>query len=636
MKHHGQRKLKSRQRQNIDVHVVNPPPPVERQTYLYLSLTRKAIRLCGVARQEGASLYQRHGGKSLILRDGKARTSLTLAVASEFHYSAHPRMMDTLQPWRRQFLAWILALAVGTLGLWLEHRHQFSSNFDQFPGPRGDTRLIAYLCEHGYQALRGKADWLSPAMFFPSQGTLGYTDALLLFIPPHALLRMASLDIFTALAFTIVIFNFLNFIAGFALLFNALRFRWLPSVAGALFFAFNNPKLAQPDHPQLQPVWPLAVIAACVIIFLRDAPSLKPRRAFGLLVLAGLALNVQLLTAFYLGWFLIFWSAIFVALAICLRRTREVIMVALRRHWRAMLGAALVAVAGLVPFLIVYLPAAREVGGWSYGLALRYIPELRSYLLTADSNFIWGHATKEILQAAGGDPDWGQRVGIGLIPTVAWLGLSILAVKRRGQHPFFALAVLSVNLLALLALQYHGHSLWHVVHKIVPGAQGIRAVSRFMIVVALPMSAIFAFAIERAQDWAGKRAGLCAALIALIAFGVFEQFNSGAGDFYSIRAENARLQRLAAKLPGDCAAFYVTAHWPVDAPMDSFQNQQWMHDAMLISVMRGVPTLNGRSGRSPPGWELREVTAPDYEQKVRVWIARHNIGGKICSLDVGD
>jgi hypothetical protein len=545
-------------------------------------------------------------------------------------------MMDTLQPRRRQFLAWLLALAVGALGLWLEHRHQFSSSFELFPGPRGDTRLIAYLCEHGYQALRGKAEWLSPAMFFPARGTLGYTDALLVFIPPYALLRMASLDIFTALAITVVAFNFLNFIAGFALFFNALRFRWLPSVAGALFFAFNNPKLAQPDHPQLQPVWLLAVVAACVIVFLRDAPSLKTRRAFGLLVLAGLALDVQLLTAFYLGWFLIFGSAIFVALAVFFERTREVIMVALRRHWRAMLGAALVTAAGLVPFFIIYLPAAREVGGWSYSLVLRYIPEFRSYLLMGDGNFVWGRATERILQAAGGDPDWGQRVGLGLIPTVAWLGLSIFAIKRRGHYPFFALAVLSVNLLAILALQYHGHSLWHVIHKIVPGAQGIRAVSRFAIVVALPMSAIFAFAIERAQDWAGKRTGLRAALIVLIASGILEQFNSGAGDFFSIRAENARLQKLAAQLPGDCAAFYVTAHWPADKPMDSFQNQQWMHDAMLVSVMRGVPTLNGRSGKSPPGWALREVTAPDYEQKVRAWIAGHNIGGKICNLDVGD
>ena len=545
-------------------------------------------------------------------------------------------MTDTLQPRRRQLVAWLLALAVGAVGLWLQHRHQFLSGFDLFPGPRGDTRLIAYLCEHWYQALHGRAEWLSPAMFYPAKGSLGYTDALLLFVPPYSLLRAAGLDIFTALAVTVVAFNFLNFVAGFALLFNALRFRWLTAVAGALFFAFNNPKLAQPDHLQLQPVWLLAVVAGCVVVFFRDASLLSPRRALGLLALAGLTLDLQLLTAFYLGWFLIFWSGLLLGLVVCFRQTREWLVAALRRHCWAALGAVALTVAGLVPFLIIYLPAAGEVGGWPYDTALRYIPELRSYLLMADGNFVWSRLTETILRAAGNGPDWGRRVGIGLVPTAVWLGLSVFAVKARLRRPFLALAILAVNQLVVLALQYHGHSLWHVIYKIVPGAQGIRAVSRFMIVAALPMSVAFAFAVECAQQWMGRHAGRHAALVALVAGGVFEQFSSGEGEFYSIRAENARLQRLAAKLPDGCAAFYVTAHRPGDQPLDSFQNQQWMHDAMLVSILRGVPTLNGRSGKSPPDWALREVTAPDYKAKVQEWIARHKLAGKICSLELDE
>jgi hypothetical protein len=284
----------------------------------------------------------------------------------------------------------------------------------------------------------------------------------------------------------------------------------------------------------------------------------------------------------------------------------------------------------------MYVPAAREVGGWPYGLALRYVPEPRSYLLMGDGNFVWSRVTEAILQAAGGDPDWGRRVGIGLLPTVAWLGLSVFAVKVRSRHPFVAGAILSVNLLALVALQYHGQSPWCVIYKIVPGAASVRAVSRFMIVAALPMSVAFAYAVERAQAWAGRRTGWRAALIAVIVAGAFEQFSSGEGAFSSIRAEEARLHRLAARLPDGCAAFYVTARRPASQPLDSFQNQQWMHDAMLVSVLRGVPTLNGRSGKSPPGWALREVTAPDYEAKVQEWIARHKIAGEICCLQLDE
>ena len=57
---------------------------------------------------------------------------------------------------------------------------------------------------------------------------------------------------------------------------------------------------------------------------------------------------------------------------------------------------------------------------------------------------------------------------------------------------------------------------------------------------------------------------------------------------------------------------------------------------MLVSVMRGVPTLNGYSGHAPPGWSLREVEAPGYEENVRKWITLHNLDGRICQLEVGE
>jgi hypothetical protein len=545
-------------------------------------------------------------------------------------------MSETPQPSSHRLLAWCSALLVGALGTWLLHRHQFASGFDLFPGPRGDTRLTAYLCEHWYQALRGNVELLSPSIFYPVKGTLGYSDALLLLAGPYSVLRAAGFDIFTALAVVAVAFNFLNFVAGFLLLFHVLRFRWLPSVAGAMFFAFNNPKLSEADHLQLQPVWLLAIGAASVIVFFRGARSLSAKRAFGLLLLAGLALDLQLLTGFYLGWFVIFWSGLFLAVTLCLREAREVLRAALTLHWRPALAAAGLTAAGVLPFLVLYLPVVRETGGWPYRVTLLYLPDVHSYLLMADGNFIWSRATQAILQAAGGDPDWGRRIGIGLVPTLTWLGLSILVVKAPTRRPFLTAAVVAVNLLILLTLQYHGHSLWRAMFEFFPGARGVRAVPRFMIVAALPLSVSFAFAVERAQRRVGGRVGLHAVVIGLVAFGVGEQFSRGDGNYYSIRAENRRLQQLAAKLPDHCRAFYVTARWPDNQSLPPFQNQQWMHDAMLVSVLRGVPTLNGRSGKSPPGWALREVAAPDYAARVRDWIAVHRLSGTICRLQIDD
>jgi hypothetical protein len=133
---------------------------------------------------------------------------------------------------------------------------------------------------------------------------------------------------------------------------------------------------------------------------------------------------------------------------------------------------------------------------------------------------------------------------------------------------------------------------------------------------------------------ASTRAWLITATVLVISFGLLEQFNSEDGQYYSISAENARLEKLAGKLPDKCSSFYVATAPAVPAEQDSFQNQNYMHDAMLVSILRGVPTLNGRSGKNPPDWSLRNVRAPEYEENVRRWIARHSITGTVCRLVV--
>ncbi len=530
--------------------------------------------------------------------------------------------------------AWVAALLVGLLVTILLHRHQVASGFDLFPGPRGDTRQTAYVCEHWYRVLQGKVELLSPTIFYPVRGTLGYSDALLLFVPPYSLLRAAGLNIFTALGVVVVLFNFLNFLAGFTLLFQVLHYRWSASVAGALFFAFNNPKFTQPDNLQLQAVWILPLSAICILLFFDRSRSLSTKSALGLLFLAGLAVNVQLLTAFYLGWFLVFWSGLLLLVLLCLEQGQDLLIVSLRRHWPSVLAAAATTLVALIPFLLIYLPVQRGVADWPYRVNLMHIPELRSYLFMADGNVIWSQALTGLRNTLGGPEEWGRAIGIGVVPTIAWLALSVSALMARRRHPFLSGTVLAVNLLVVFTLQYHGHSLWHKVYTFVPGARAIRDVSRFMIVAALPMAIVFGAAADRAERWAGRRPWRYGILVVVLSFGVLEQFNSGEGQYYSIRAETERLGSLAAQLPDGCAAFYVTGKSSADPALDTYHNRQWMHDAMFVSVVRDVPTLNGRSSKSPPGWQLREVTAPEYESRVKDWVSRHGLTGKICPLPV--
>src|SRR6267142_3280686 len=257
---------------------------------------------------------------------------------------------------RPSLLAWLFALGVGILATWQFHIAQFSSHFDTFPGDRGDARLVAYLMEHWYQVFQGTESWLSPGVFYPVQGTLGYADLLLGYGVVFSGLRTMGLGIFEASEFTIILFNFLNYLICFVLINKVLRFNLFASCAGAMFFAFNSPKLVQMGHLQLHPVLFLPLSLIGVILFIQRHATLSQRKAFGLLAFAALSLSFQLLTGFYPGWFFILWSFLFLVMVLLFKRTRSFVVPLLTRFWPALTASAAVFVVGLIPFLMAYLP----------------------------------------------------------------------------------------------------------------------------------------------------------------------------------------------------------------------------------------------------------------------------------------
>src|SRR5882672_7359539 len=89
----------------------------------------------------------------------------------------------------RSLLIVLLVLVLGMLGTLLFHIALFSSGFDRFPGDRGDARFFVYLAEHWYQVLLGQAELISPGMFYPVKGTIGYTDPIMAHALPYSLLR---------------------------------------------------------------------------------------------------------------------------------------------------------------------------------------------------------------------------------------------------------------------------------------------------------------------------------------------------------------------------------------------------------------------------------------------------------------
>jgi hypothetical protein len=59
-------------------------------------------------------------------------------------------------------------------------------------------------------------------------------------------------------------------------------------------------------------------------------------------------------------------------------------------------------------------------------------------------------------------------------------------------------------------------------------------------------------------------------------------------------------------------------------------------DAMLLSAVRGIPTLNGYSGANPPSWGLYKVRSPNYEQYVWDWAKRSGLQTSLFELEIDE
>lgn len=555
-----------------------------------------------------------------------------------------------------------LALVAGLCGLAWFHRTDLATGFAALTGDTGDTRLIGFLLEHSFRALNGLAPLLSPPMFHPHPGTFGYADAFLLHQVVYAPLRWLGLEPLTALQWTTILHNFMPLVTAWLFLRRGLSLRPMPALAGALLFAFNSAKFNQFVHLQLQPLVLLPLLAWGLLDLVRKAETLTPKQAFVRLSLLALGLHVQLLSGVYAGWFFAFSGLLFTVLACIPGDTRVFLRSRLTVLKRPLLPALVVFAVGALPFALLYGPVVRETGMRSYGDVQGMIPTWSSLLWLGEGNLAWSWLP-EILPRLKTVPFWWEHtIGLGVVVTLCGLGVALAVLRaawrQRGSllHPtatpsqerlaalFFGALTLSVLAFYLLGMKYFGKSPWWFAFHTVPGAKAIRAVARYALVTALPLSVVLAVALDLAlaridamaaqvkgqgADRRGRlrrdlgRLALC--LLCGLAF--FEQLGTRGG--LDKAAETARIRTLAATIPRECKAFYVTA--PTGSSKQPWELQI---DAMWLALAAGVPTLNGYSGQDPPGWKLFFVADPAYRARVAEWIGTKGLAGPVCAVVV--
>ena len=551
------------------------------------------------------------------------------------------------------------------------------SGFDLGFGDRADGIIEISILEHWRNVFSGAARWDTTGYFHPYAGTLGYNDGYFLYGLVYSLWRLIA-DPFHADTLNILTFKTIGFMAAYRLVAHALGYRRPAGLLVALLWTISANMSVQAVHAQLQSV-ALLPVAMLLAIGATQAERAGRSRAARVRAVALAALMAAwLMTSYYMAWFTLFSAGLFVACWAGLTGTwrPRVLLPLLRRHGATLAWGGMAFGLLIVPFLIVYLPKARETGGQAYQVVLGYlVTPLVDMINVGPDNYLWGWIFRGIAALIRALVPSGailpERV-IGaehisgvppilfvLIVTAAWR----LIVRRRTGRPepvaphfvppasvpptsvqpasvqparipvelrAFALAMIVAW---LFTLQFLRASPWGLVFEFVPGARGMRVVGRYQLWLTLPLMLLAVAAWHDHATRLARRAPWLAGAIALVL--VAENLGAFQAAQLSRSVQRAAVSAIPAPPPG-CAAFYVVATRRGEPVyVDAAMNALYPHnvDAMLLAELWRVPTINGFSTFNPPDWNVADPLAPDYDARVADYARRHTLRG-LCRLDM--
>jgi hypothetical protein len=512
----------------------------------------------------------------------------------------------------------LVALCFWIAGMILAHGPMIFSGLAKVQGNLGVPRMLTYVLEHDYRWLTGdplhRSFW-DPPMFYPAKNTAAYSETLLGAAPLYWVWRAVGVPIDVAYPLWLLAVSSLNFLAAFLFLRDAMARSAAASGFGAFLFSFGSMRLGYIGLTQLLPGFYFVLALHALARLFREEDRTKALRWTALLALAFLG---QAYTCFYIAWFLGLGLGLAAFWSLALPAARPEALAALRRHGPGLAAAAIAVGIGMIPFLVHSLRAAAEVGMREYDEVEIFLPRPESWLHFGREHWIFGGLSE--VWPFNRIPTRASEHAIGFGPVssvLAVVGLWNLRRTTLGRM----LGAVAASLFVMTLLLPGGWSLWALIFLVVPGAGAIRAVGRVSLLILLPASAGAAAVLDESR-W---RKPLLAVLAVV---SLLEQGRtSPVFDRREARESTAAIVR---RLDPAADAFLLTEQQP--PPSANFINTLPLRthvDAMMASLEARVPTINGYSGWTPPGWPFEaatvvsdEAAAAGVERMLQEWCAR--------------
>jgi hypothetical protein len=545
-------------------------------------------------------------------------------------------------PAEHRSVAALLAPLAGLLLLlgWV-FRAQLTSGFGVTFGDRFDGFIAIAIQEHWFAVLSGAAPVAQVPWFAGTPGSLGFNDIYLLHGLGYAAARAAGADAFLAADLV----NAALLASLYAALVVAAR-RGLglapPWAAVAWVIGAGGSALVQDmQHAQFFALGPMAwalVLGAGAL-----ARLARGRPAAGFAGFGGLLAGMVLATAAYVALTVLIFGVLAVALAAALAPRAALAVLRAPGLPAALLSAAAGFLLFALPVLALYLPLMGGQAAWASARLMA--PSPLDLLRVGPDSLLWGWLDPLLAAAPPGVRPQTPLTPKGLPPAL-WLGVvaALVLAWRAGRAGDAAsrgvLALAGAALLVvMLSVDLRLLWLWPVTLGWVPGVGAMRAVARVQMLLAPVLALVAVWGVARGL--AGRSRVLAMAAGAAL---VLDQVTLASRTGIDRPAELARIAALSPPPPA-CRGFAaarpregIAEAIPRSADGQARTAALYSHntDAMLLSALLRLPTVNGFSTLVPPGWRLADANAPDYGFRAADAAIRAGLLDGLCGVDFHD
>lgn len=494
---------------------------------------------------------------------------------------------------------------------------------DRIPGDLGDARFNMYVLEHGYRWFmhRDSSFWSAP-FFYPAPNVITYSDNHLGSFLFYSVFRIFGASRETAFQlWAVTIFSLNYFVTRFVL--RRQRLHAISAAAAAYIFTFGLAMTAQIGHIQLAPRFMIPIAFWMTSRFLETG---LPMYLHSLLA----ACAFQIYLGIYNGYFLLLCLIPFCLALFLIRRQWNAVRSFIEHSGRSLILRRLVEYAAsfvlfvliLLPLAIPYYQTQQLLGHRTWEEVMTMLPRWQSYFYGPDS-LAWG----SISQGFGANLPMRNEHKLfpGVLPYLAIIGFLYFSLRKRINPAQSQVSFAMVSALAVLvAATSYGLSMYHFIWAFVPGAGGIRAVSRITLVLLYPAVFIFAVAATALLEspmrtGESRRFGFLG--LGLLVLTVIDQAATGLS--VGKRECKRRITNMEAamlKARGkrvDLNVFWVNQNDPDPSFVKNL-------DTMLAGQALGINVVNGYSGLLPNGYPVGlAFLEGDCCTYLRIWAAMH-------------